>query len=102
MNEETMTPGTTGMIVNSGMKADLLSAAKWAKFLHIVYARRFGTRQLPQAVLLERRIVIVVQVINAYNRPFCHLTQQPTHKVAPNEPGMSGYKYSSHILLLLI
>ena len=36
MNEETMTPGTTGMIVNSGMKADLLSAAKWAKFLCIV------------------------------------------------------------------
>ena len=69
---------------------------------HIVYARRFGTRQLPQAVLLERRIVIVVQVVNAHNRPFCHLTQQPTHKIAPNEPGMSGYKYSSHILLLLI
>ena len=36
MNEETMTPGTTGMIVNSGMKADLLSAAKWAKFLCII------------------------------------------------------------------
>ena len=36
MNEETMTPGTMGMIVNSGMKADLLSAAKWAKFLCII------------------------------------------------------------------
>ena len=36
MNEETMTPGTTGMIVNSGMKADLLSTAKWTKFLCIV------------------------------------------------------------------
>ena len=36
MNEETMTPGTTGMIVNSGMKADLISASNWAKFLCIV------------------------------------------------------------------
>ena len=31
-----MTPGTTGMIVNSGMKADLISASNWAKFLCIV------------------------------------------------------------------
>lgn len=36
MNEEIMTPGTTGMIVNSGMKADLISASKWTKFLCIV------------------------------------------------------------------
>ena len=36
MNEETMTPGTTGMIVNSGMKADLISASNWTKFLCIV------------------------------------------------------------------
>ena len=36
MNEETMTPGMTGMIVNSGMKADLISASKWTKFLCIV------------------------------------------------------------------
>jgi len=31
-----MTPGMTGMIVNSGMKADLISASKWTKFLCIV------------------------------------------------------------------
>ena len=31
-----MTPGTTGMVVNSGMKADLISASKWTKFLCIV------------------------------------------------------------------
>ena len=36
MNEETMTPGTTGMIVNSGMKADLISASNWTRFLCIV------------------------------------------------------------------
>lgn len=36
MNEETMTPETTGMTVNSGMKADLISASKWALFLCIV------------------------------------------------------------------
>lgn len=36
MNEEMMNPGTTGMTVNERMKADLLSAAKWAKFLCIV------------------------------------------------------------------
>lgn len=36
MNEETMTPITTGMIVNEGMKRDLLSAAKWTKFLCII------------------------------------------------------------------
>ena len=36
MNEETMTPQTTGMIVNIGMKADLISASKWALFLCIV------------------------------------------------------------------
>ena len=36
MNEETMTPVTTGMIVNEGMKRDLLSAAKWTKFLCII------------------------------------------------------------------
>ena len=36
MNEEMMNSGTTGMTVNERMKADLLSAAKWAKFLCIV------------------------------------------------------------------
>ena len=36
MNEETMNPVQTGMFVNNSMKADLLSAAKWAKFLCIV------------------------------------------------------------------
>lgn len=36
MNEEIMNPATTGMTVNESMKTDLLSAAKWAKFLCIV------------------------------------------------------------------
>lgn len=36
MNEEIMNPGTTGMVVNEKMKADLLTSAKWAKFLCIV------------------------------------------------------------------
>lgn len=36
MNEEMMNSGATGLIVNERMKADLLSAAKWAKFLCIV------------------------------------------------------------------
>lgn len=36
MNEEVMNPGTTGMVVNEKMKADLLTSAKWAKFLCIV------------------------------------------------------------------
>ena len=36
MNEETLAPVMTGMTVNPGMKADLLSAAKWTKFLCIV------------------------------------------------------------------
>lgn len=35
MNEEVMNPGTTGMVVNEKMKADLLTSAKWAKFLCI-------------------------------------------------------------------
>ena len=33
MNEEIMNPEPTGMIVNEKMKADLLSAKKWANFL---------------------------------------------------------------------
>ena len=36
MNEEILNPGTAGMIVNESMKADLLSAAKWTKFLCIL------------------------------------------------------------------
>lgn len=36
MNEEMMNTETTGLTVNERMKADLLSAAKWAKFLCIV------------------------------------------------------------------
>ena len=36
MNEETMIPGTQGMTVNESMKADLLSAARWMKFLCII------------------------------------------------------------------
>lgn len=36
MNEEYLNPGTTGLTVNESMKADLLCAAKWAKFLCIV------------------------------------------------------------------
>jgi hypothetical protein len=36
MNEEILNSGTTGLNVNERMKEDLLSAAKWAKFLCIV------------------------------------------------------------------
>ena len=36
MNEEYLNPGTTGLTVNESMKADLLCAAKWAKFLCIM------------------------------------------------------------------
>jgi hypothetical protein len=36
MNEELINPGTAGMTVNESMKADLLSAAKWTKFLCIL------------------------------------------------------------------
>ena len=36
MNEETMTPATTGMTVSQGMKDDLLTTAKWMKFLCII------------------------------------------------------------------
>lgn len=36
MNEEIMNPVATGMNVNEQMKADLLTSAKWAKFLCIV------------------------------------------------------------------
>lgn len=33
MNEEMMSPDSTGLTVNESMKSDLLSAAKWVKFL---------------------------------------------------------------------
>lgn len=36
MNEETMNPSTTGMTVNSQMKSNLLTSAKWMKFLCII------------------------------------------------------------------
>jgi hypothetical protein len=36
MEEEVKIQETTGMVVNESMKADLLSSAKWAKFLCIV------------------------------------------------------------------
>ena len=36
MSEEMNVQETTGMVVNESMKADLLSSAKWAKFLCIV------------------------------------------------------------------
>ena len=36
MNEETMNPGTTGLSVTESMKSDLLTAAKWTKFLCII------------------------------------------------------------------
>lgn len=36
MNEEMMSSVTTGLTVDEGMRADLLSAAKWAKFLCIL------------------------------------------------------------------
>ena len=36
MNEEMMNPGNAGMTVNESMKSDLLSAAKWTKFLCIL------------------------------------------------------------------
>ena len=36
MNEEVMNPETSGMFVNENMKADLLTSAKWAKFLCIM------------------------------------------------------------------
>ena len=36
MNEDMMNPGNAGMTVNESMKTDLLSAAKWTKFLCIM------------------------------------------------------------------
>ena len=36
MNEEIMNPSNVGMTVNESMKHDLLSAAKWTKFLCIL------------------------------------------------------------------
>ena len=36
MIEETMTPATSGMTVSQGMKDDLLTTAKWMKFLCII------------------------------------------------------------------
>ena len=36
MNEETMTPATMGMTVSQDMKDDLLTTAKWMKFLCII------------------------------------------------------------------
>ena len=36
MEEEVKVQETTGMVINESMKADLLSSAKWAKFLCIV------------------------------------------------------------------
>ena len=36
MNEKMMSPDSTGLTVNERMKFDLLSAAKWAKFLCVM------------------------------------------------------------------
>lgn len=36
MSEEILNPVSTGLTINESVKADLLSAAKWAKFLCIV------------------------------------------------------------------
>ena len=42
MNEEFLNPETTGLTVNESMKADLLCAAKWAKFLCIIASIGMG------------------------------------------------------------
>lgn len=65
MNEETMTPETTGMKVKSGMKADLISASKWALFLCIV-----GSIGMALLVIIGILMFVVGSNFGLVNTPF--------------------------------
>jgi len=65
MNEEIMNPGTTGLTVNESMKADLLSAARWTKFLCIIGCIGMGLMVLV-AILMFFLGSTIARAANAY------------------------------------
>jgi hypothetical protein len=65
MNEEIMNPDTTGLTVNESMKADLLSAARWTKFLCIIGCIGMGLMVLV-AILMFFLGSTIARAANAY------------------------------------
>ena len=67
MNEKMMSPDSTGLTVNERMKFDLLSAAKWAKFLCIM-----GTIGMVLLVVIAVMMIFFSAVLSgvAPNMPF--------------------------------
>ena len=60
-----MNPGTTGLTVNESMKADLLSAARWTKFLCIIGCIGMGLMVLV-AILMFFLGSTIARAANAY------------------------------------
>lgn len=58
----------------------------------IMDARRFQLIQFIQAVYFQRRILVVVQVVDTYYDSALHLGKQPVHQVAANKPGMTRHQ----------
>lgn len=67
MNEKMMSPDSTGLTVNERMKFDLLSAAKWAKFLCIM-----GTIGMVLLVVIAVMMIFFSAVLSGVvpNMPF--------------------------------
>ena len=59
-------------------------------------ALRHGLLYLPQPVLLQAGVVVVVHIINTHNRPLRHLFKETLHQVGSNESGTAGNKYCLH------
>lgn len=60
----------------------------------IMDARRFQLIQFIQAVYFQRRILVVVQVVDTYYDSALHLGKQPVHQVAANKSGMTPHQNS--------
>ena len=67
----------------------------------VVDASRHGLVQLPQTLFLERRVIVVVEVINPHYGAPGHLPEKPLHQVGSNKTGRTSNKYCFHLFFQL-
>ncbi len=56
----------------------------------VVDARRLRLLQLLEPVLLQAGVIVIVEVVNAHDRPLLHLLEEALHQITSNEPRVTG------------
>ena len=64
----------------------------------VIDGRRLRLVQFSEAILLEGRIIVVVEVVNAHDGPFLHVLEKALDQVGTNESGGAGDKDCFHLV----